>query len=1156
LNNFTHLHLHSQYSLLDGANHVGKVIKKASKLSMSALALTDHGNMFGAMEFFEKCKKEGIKPIIGCELYINPKSRHERLTVQNGGAGTFHLTVLVNNKIGYHNLCRLVSLSYTEGFYFKPRIDHEILEMYSEGLTVLSGCMSSEVSRLILANKYEEAKQRVVFYQRVFKENYFLEVQPHKTPEQIKINNTLLQFSKELGIGLTATNDCHYLDSDDGYAQEVLMCISTAKNINDPTRIKHHENVKLHLKTRQELEEEFNDKNYIEALDNSNLIADNCNFEFDTSKIYMPLFEPEDNLTLDEYFCKLSKDGLKKRLDAIREKRLIPGKELKEYEDRLEFELNLLVDMGFSGYFLVVADFINWAKENGIPVGPGRGSAAGSLVSYALKIINIDPIEHKLLFERFLNPERKSMPDIDIDFCINGRDRVIDYVKQKYGEDKVGQIITFGTLKAKAVIKDVGRVLGMSYAETDRIAQLIPAPRQGFDFDLTAAIKMESKLEAFSKGEGKDFINLAKKLEGLTRHTSTHAAGVVIGDRPLLELVPLMKDKDDNIVTQYSGKYIEKAGLIKFDFLGLKNLSTIQTAIELIKLNRGIDINIDDIPIDDKKTYQTLCDGNTTGIFQLESSGITDMTMKLKPEKFVDIVATIALYRPGPLDAGTVDDYINRKHGREKVKYTHSLMEDTLKDTYGIMVFQEQIMELARVLSGYSLGEADLLRRAMGKKVPAEMAAQRKRFLEGTKKSKIPDNKANKIFDTMETFARYGFNRSHAAAYAMITYQTAYLRTHFPTEFLAALLSHDLNDTDKVFKFISEAKKSNITIKPPCVNKSIGSFSVNGDTINYGLVAIKGIGEKAILGLVEERRNAGDYKSFEDFCLRVDYKFLNKKLLENLIKAGAFDSINNNRRQLFENYEHISKIAAKRQKQKDSSQISLFSNSSVVNKFPEMSKTPMWSENQMLTMEKESLGFYVSGHPITEYKEFLVKKNSKDILEAKQMQNKSEVKIGGVVTGLKLRNTKKGDRYASFIFEDDTGVIEALVWPDSYLKVSHLLETNEVLLAEGKLDITDQRAAFIISGITALAENKNSRVSFGLIDFEAEEVTDSQLELLKQIFEQHPGSTPVKIKLKLEAKEVIINLKDQYNNEVMVIPSEDLKDQVSQVFGKSVLNFI
>ncbi len=1156
---FAHLHLHTQYSLLDGANKIPDVLQLAAKLGQPAIAITDHGNMHGAIEFYEAAKKSSVKPIIGCELYVSSTSRLDKTPKNQGGPNTHHLTVLAQNLTGYRNLCKLVTLAHKEGFYFKPRVDHEILSLYKEGLIVLSGCLASELGQAAIQNNEEKARAAIEFYSKTFGENYYLEIQPHKIQEQQALNEYCIHHARSLGVPLVATTDCHYPTSEYHFAQEVLMCISTGKNISDPDRIQH-EGVDLHLKTHAEMLEEFGNSSYVEeALANTLRIADSVDLKFDFSTYYMPQYEAKPGLSLLETMAELSKAGLAERIAHYKARRNDFTTELEtQYNLRLEEELTLIGKMGFAGYFLVVADFINWAKNNNIPVGPGRGSCAGSLVAYALRITEIDPIPNKLLFERFLNPERISMPDIDVDFCINGRDAVIQYVVEKYGKEKVAQICTFGTLKAKAAIKDVGRALGVSYAETDKVAQLVPAPRQGFDFSLTEALKMEPRLAEYANGEGSQLIDLAMKLEGLTRHTSTHAAGVVIGDRPLIDLLPMMVDKDGNDVTQYSMKYVEKCGLVKFDFLGLKTLTVLNRACELIKESCGVVVDLNDLDLSDQHSYEMLCSGDTTGVFQLESSGITEMTMRLKPNSFDDLVAILALYRPGPLDAGMVDHYIERKHGREPVVYEDPKMAGILSDTYGIMIYQEQIMQLARELAGYSLGEADLLRRAMGKKDPQEMALQRSRFLEGAIANGISSKSANEIFDQMETFARYGFNRSHSAAYALISFQTAYLKAHYQVEFMAALLSLDMEDSDKTLKNLTECRKQSITILPPDVNVSQSDFSVVEGKIRFGLTAVKGVGVKAVQAAIAEREKSGPFIDLEDFVARVDLKSLNRRVLENFVKCGAFDFSGLSRREIFDRVEDVLKAGQVLQKEAESNQVSLFGGGS--KQKPSIARrttsSPEWPINQKLGLEREALGFYLSGHPLDKYNHALGRMGVLSTLAARAGKSDDNVRIGGVVTALRLRNTKKGDRYASFVLEDSVGTIEAIVWPDVYAKHSSALQNDDPIVATGRLKITDESCSFIIDTIDSLIAVRNKSATQGLLTFSNADRIEDRLEILQSVLREHTGSIPVRVRVQFEGEEVSLLLRDNNDLPVCVAPSEDLCDRVEQLFGRPVLTFM
>ncbi len=1154
MSQFVHLHLHTQYSLLDGANKLPNVLQRAAQLGQPAIAMTDHGNMHGAVEFYSEAKKIGIKPIIGCELYVTPGSRHERRMRAQGGAGTCHLTVLAANKAGYQNLCKLSSMAYREGFYFKPRVDHELLERYSEGLIVLSGCLAGELASATELDDFRGAKEVVEFYQRVFKDRYYLEIQPHPIKEQQKHNQAVIDMAKTMGVPLVATTDCHYLQSDDHFAQEVLMCISTGKTVLDPDRLRH-EGFSLHLKTESEMLEEMSAiKEAPEAIRNSGLIASQCDFGFDTKTYFMPEFKTEDPRPLNEIMASLAREGLAKRIESLSVLGNWTSALAQAYDDRLEEEIALIGKMGFAGYFLVVADFIVWAKDNSIPVGPGRGSVAGSLVAYALRITEVDPITNKLFFERFLNPERISMPDIDVDFCINGRAQVIKYVVEKYGKDRVAQIATFGTLKAKAAIKDVGRALGMSYAETDRVAQLVPAPRQGFDYPLSEALKMEPRLAEYAAGEGSQLIELALKLEGLTRHSSTHAAGVVIGDRPLDELLPMMVDKDGNDVTQYSMTYVEKVGLVKFDFLGLKTLTVLHTALKIIEESRGVKLDLNLLPLEDQKTYALLARGNTTGVFQLESSGITEMVMRLKPSCFDDIVAILALYRPGPLDAGMVDRYIERKHGREPIAYLHPVMKDILADTYGVILYQEQIMQLARALSGYSLGEADILRKAMGKKDPEEMARQKTRFVSGAVERGIEKRLADEIFQQMETFARYGFNRSHTAAYALVSFETAYLKAHYGVEFMAALMTHDMEDSDKTFKNFNECRKQAIAVLPPDVNRSSAGFTVEGSQILFGLEAVKGTGQKAVEAILAARES-GPFTDLEDLIARVDLHNVNKRVFENLVCSGGLDFSKVPRREMFERIEELLRIFAS-QKNADPNQMSLFGGTASRPVVPKRPFTlPEWPVNQKLAYEREALGFYISGHPLEKFRGDLKRLGAKSTADVKAGRVK-EVRVGGVVTALKLKNTKKGDRYATFALEDWLGTIDSIVWPDTYRQVQNLLVADDPVLISGRADVSAERCALIVEKIESLIALRDRSATQGFLLLTASDDIDTRLPRVQSLFQRHTGTCPVKVRLQLDEGEVSIVLRDSANSPVCVVPSETLCEEVEQIFGRPVLSFV
>lgn len=1154
MSRFVHLHLHTQYSVLDGAIKIKEVVARAKELGHEAIAITDHGVMHGVVEFYSEAKNAGLRPIVGCEVYITAGSRHDKTPRAQGGSQTHHLTLLAMNLEGYRNLCRLVTTGFTEGFYFKPRIDFEILSQFHQGLVCLSGCMAGELAAHTKAHDEAGARALIQRYSSLFGERYYLEVQPHTFREQREHNQMLRHLGDSLGVPLVATNDCHYLTPDDHYAQEVLMCISTGKLITDEDRIRHEES-RLHYRTVDEMAEAM--PAFHDAIAHTAMIADKCELHFDFSKHYLPKFDVEEGVSVDDLFAEQAREGLQERFEQFEKTK--PGSVTdavkKAYSERLELEIKLIHQMTFAGYFLVVSDFIRWAKRNEIPVGPGRGSAAGSLVAYAMRITEVDPIPNKLLFERFLNPERISLPDIDIDFCIYGRQKVIEYVSQKYGRDRVSQIATFGTLKAKAAIKDVGRVLGLSYAETDRIAKLIPAPRQGFDYPIAEAIKMEKRLKDYAEGEGKELISLAMKLEGLSRHTSTHAAGIVIADRPVVEYLPLMVDKDNQVITQLSMGWVEKIGLVKFDFLGLKTLTVLYDAVRMIKEARNITLDLNSLPLDDARTFRLISSGRTIGVFQLESSGITEMVTRLKPNCFEDLVAILALYRPGPLDSGMVDHYINRKHGREPLTYLHPILEPLLNDTYGIILYQEQIMQIAQHMGGYSLAQADMLRRAMGKKKPEEMAKQREIFQSGAEKKGVPPKIAEEVFDQMETFARYGFNRSHSVAYALISYQTAYLKAHFPRYFMAALMTHEMSDTDRTLKNINECREMTIEISPPDVNAGRVGFSVVDNRILFGLAAIKGVGEKAVEKILETRKEAGPFTSLFDVCERIDSSFLNRRSLESFIKAGAFDWTGVARAELMEQLEETMRVAQREREKKASNQIDLFGaltsntgGASLKAKPP----APEWPVNVKLGYEKEALGFYLTGHPLERFRTELTRLGT---LTIRDLQSRNEIPqaiVAGVVTLLRLKNTKKGDRYATFILEDMLDTIEVIVWPDTYQRVSAVLASDDPVVVTAKLDVNDERRMLIASEIESALTLRDRTAREAVILLQESICTERKLADLKATLERHRGECQVKLVFRrADHSETTVALPPG----LRVAPSETLCNSVEQIFGTPVLSF-
>jgi len=1160
---FVHLHCHTEYSLLDGANKVDKLFERIKALKQPAVAMTDHGNMFGAVEFYREAMSHGIKPIIGCEIYVAPTSRFEKKGVDKGPKEyNNHLILLAMNKEGYRNLCKLVSLGFMEGFYYKPRIDKDLLRELNGGLIALSACLQGEVSQALNYGVYEKAKAAAETYATIFGDRYYIEIQDNKLAEQEKVNRQLVELAKELSIPVVATNDCHYGERADFHAHDVLLCVQTGKTVSDDNRLKI-ETDELYLKSADEMNQGFD---YCPgAVERTLEIADRCNVDIEFGKYHFPNFTPPKEISLDDYLDELAHQGLEQRLEGI-----IDAELRKSYVERLEYELDVIKRMQFPGYFLVVADFINYAKENGIPVGPGRGSSAGSLVAYALKITDLDPIRHVLLFERFLNPERRSMPDIDVDFCIRGRAQVIQYVKDKYGADRVAQIATFGTLKAKAAIRDVGRALGLSFAETDAIAKLIPAPKQGFDYPLTEAMKMEPRLGEMMKNDPriKTLMDHALRLEGLVRHASTHAAGVVLSNLPLVDHLPLFVDKEGGIVTQYDMSCVEKIGLVKFDFLGLKTLTLIHDCLKLIEISRGETMDVNRLPLDDKKTYRTLCNGNTTGVFQLESTGIREMTVKIRPNCFEDLVAILALYRPGPLDSGMAEEYIKRKHGKEKIKYLHPLLDTILKDTYGVIVYQEQVMQIAQVLGGYTMGDADILRRAMGKKDPQEMAAQRERFVDGARAKKIDEKKATEIFDQMETFARYGFNKSHSAAYALVSYQTAYLKTHYPVEFMASLMTSEMGDTDKVIKNLSECRAKDIEVLAPDVNESRADFTPIGDKVRFGLAAVKNVGEKAVEVILESRSKDGPFSSLFDFCRRVDMTAVNRRVIESLIKCGAFDATQVSRARMIGALDDAMKAGQSHQRDESSHQIDIFAMLGTPAKgaskpgdvYPQVTE---WTSQETLAFEKEALGFYITGHPLDKFDRVLNRITSGTISVLKEKAQPGEIKMGGVVSALKLRNTKKGDRYANFNLEDKTGFIEVITWPDTYKRSAELLGADDPIFVKGRLEVGEERMQVIANEVVLLAEaaknQKNGHANGnGKSNGNGEkihlyvresEVSADELVRLRDTLLDYPGPATVYLHMLASANgETIIELPEQ----VRIASSQELTATVERLFGSRV----
>jgi DNA polymerase-3 subunit alpha len=1139
---FVHLHVHSQYSLLDGAIRFEDLFELAKKHQMPAVALTDHGNMFGAVEFYQKAIQHGIKPVVGCEVYVAPGSRLEKKSVA-GGEGPYHLTLLAKNKAGYFNLLKLVSLSHMEGFYYKPRVDKEILSLYHEGLIALSGCMKGEVAVLAAKKEMKKAIQAAEEYEKIFdQDRFFIEIQNNGVENQLELNQRLLEVAHQRSLRVVATNDCHYLRREDSKAHEALLCIQTGKTLQETDRMKFSSE-EFYFKSPREMGDLFRD--VPEAVAQTIEIAEACNLELKFDEKHIPKVSVPAGESLSGYFEKLTREGLEKRLVTL-------GNEVdvERYRSRLDEELGIIKSMGFPGYFLIVADFINYAKSNGIPVGPGRGSAAGSLVAYSLNITDLDPLKYDLLFERFLNPGRKSsMPDVDVDFCMDRRDEVIRYVTDKYGKDKVAQIITFGKMQAKAVIRDVGRVMDIPYAEVDRIAKLIPGT---LNITLDQALEQEPRLkEAISKDSRvESLFSVAKCLEGLTRHASTHAAGIVIANRPLMDYLPLYRGQNGEVVTQFTMKDVEKIGLVKFDFLGLKTLTVLDQTVKLVEKERGVKIDLSRIPLDDPETYALLSSGATLGIFQLEGTGMRELLIKLKPEQFTDIIALVALYRPGPLGSGMVDEFIKRKQGKESISYDIKDLEDILKDTYGVIVYQEQVMRIASTLANFSLEDADILRRAMGKKDPKEMEKQKEKFLEGARKKKIPPKKAERTFDLMAKFAEYGFNKSHSAAYALIAYQTAYLKSHHPVEFMAASLTCEVQNPDKIVRFIAECREMGIGILPPDVNDSDKKFTVVGDKIRFGLAGVKNVGDAAIDVILEERKARGPFRSLPDFCTRVDSRKVNRRVVESLIKCGAFDFSKVRRSQMLAALEEILDRSQATQKMKGESQLSMWAAPSreQEERYPEMDEFP---EKQLVAFEKELIGFYITRHPLASYEKEIKRLTRDDTATLSKRQNGDEVKVCGLVSQLKEIVTKKGDRMGFLSLEDMKGFVEVILFPEAFKSALPHLRGGDPVLVRGTLDLAEDHVKIKATEVRALSEPSDTSANNFHLKIPLASLTPSQLEDLKDLIVENRGGTKVHLHLvDGQQKETVIAFSDQFS----VDPSQQFQNHLKHLFQSSVIS--
>ena len=1145
---FVHLHTHTEFSLLDGAIRIDRLLQKVPTLGMETVAITDHGNMFGAVEFYSQAHKAGIKPIIGCETYVAPGSRKEKSPSPDGQPTAYHLVLLVMNETGYRNLSRLVTLGNLEGFYYHPRIDMELLRQNNQGLIALSACLKGHVPYFLRRGRLADAKEYARQLASIFDhDRFYLEVMANKMPEQIAVNKALKELAEDLSLPLVATNDCHYLKREDAEAHDILLCIQTGKNVDDPSRLKFS-NDEFYFKSGQEMANDLD--GFSEALDNTVEIAKKCNYEMEFGQYKYPVFQVAGNLSLEEKLQKEAREGLDKRLER---KEALDGSlsaELKaEYEDRLTYELKTISEMGFAGYFLIVADFIDYARKSGIPVGPGRGSAAGSLTAYALKITDIDPIKYGLLFERFLNPGRISMPDIDIDFCIKNRNKVIDYVSEKYGRENVSQIITFGTMKARAVIRDVGRSLNISYAEADRIAKLIP---EGLNITLDDAIEAEPQLKAMEEGtdEERKLLRISRSLEGLTRHASTHASGIVISDRPLVEYLPLFKGPNGEVMTQFTMDQVAQLGLIKFDFLGLKTLTVIQDTVDLIRDTTDHLVNLDEIDMEDDKTFQLVSEGKTTGVFQLESTGMKELLRNLKPGVFGDIVASVALYRPGPLGSNMVVDFIKRKHGEIKITFPLPELEEILTETYGVIVYQEQVMRIAQVLANYTLAEADGLRKAISKKLSEELAQQKERFLEGTTRNRLNRNKAGNVFDLIEKFGGYGFNKSHSVAYAMIAYLTAYLKAHYPVQFMAALLTEDMGSQDKTIKNIAECREMGIPILPPDINESQVDFAVVGESIRFGLAAVKNVGSKAVEAMVHERENKGPFTSLTDFCRRVDTSKVNKRVLESLIHCGAFDFSGVFRSKLFASLNAALAFGGISEDPNQLNMFDLFPSKEEEEKTLELTDIDEWADDEKLRKEKESLGFYITGHPLDGFADVIPQFATTTTQDLVNVKDKAVVRLAGLVSSMRIKRTRKGDKMATIRLEDKQGFTDVVAFPDVFARCAPILNDDKPLLVTGEAEVGDNVVKIRAQDIVALETVKQKSIRSISIPISQDGLTRSSLIKLRDLLFRYPGDCKLVFKISLDGNnESTVAAHNRYS----IMPEENLIQEIESLVGDKVI---
>lgn len=1126
MSQFVHLHLHSQFSLLDGANRMKDVVAHAADLGMPAMALTDHGNMFGALEFYDAAVASGVKPIIGIEAYVAQGSRLERNPQR---ASSNHLVLLARNETGYRNLMKLTTRSYLDGFYYKPRIDHELLEQHCEGLICLSACLKGEINEAIVQRREKEAEELACKYRDMFGEgNFYIEMQDHGIPEQKLANEVLRRIAKRIGVPLVASNDCHYHHKDDHFAHDVLLCIGTQRVLSDPNRMRYYSN-EFYLKTADEMFACF--PNDPEAIENTLGVAERCNVEITRGQFHLPEFPVPEGKTLDSHFADVARMGFEQRMGNVA-KRFKAG-ELRQppnvYEERLRFEIDIIQKMGFSGYFLITWDFCRFAREQGIPVGPGRGSAAGSLVSFALGITDIDPLQYGLLFERFLNPERVSMPDIDIDFCMRRRGEVINYVSDKYGREKVAQIITFGTLAAKAVIRDVGRVMGLPYAQVDRVAKLVPDMTKS----LAAAAKEIDALKAeMAKDEDvRQIVEVGSRLEGLTRHHGVHAAGVVITPQPTEELVPLCKTNKDEIITQWDKDGVEGLGLLKMDFLGLRTLTVIDDTLKLLA-HQGLELDLETVPLDDPEVYRLFCEGRTSGIFQFESSGMRDLLRRAKPSKFEDIAAFNALYRPGPLSVGMVEEFILRKQGKRKVSYIIPETREILEETYGIIAYQEQVMNIAVMVAGFTLGEADILRKAMGKKKIEVMAEQKEKFVRGAEDKGFDPNKARQLWEYIEPFAGYGFNKSHSVAYGVLAYKTAYLKAHYPTAFMAAMLTSEMSSKDNVGKYIQECREMGISVLPPDINESDWQFTVSSDSVRFGLGAVKGVGENAIEAILTTRRQVQRFRSLAHTAAEVDKKAVNHKVFECLIKAGAFDDFGS-RRACWEGLDKAFGYGQSQQQDRESGQGSLLALlGGEAAQEPELAAVEEWPEKERLSHEKEVLGFYLTGNPLSEYERHLRSLAKHTTANAQAaVAGDGKVTIGGMVTQVRHMKIKSGPNAGKmmgrFVLEDLHGILPATIFASNMNRFGRYLQEDQAVILGGVVRERGSEIEMTVEEMMPLERATDSLLRE--IILRVEDGTDAaELAGLRDFLLEHPGHVPVSFRVKVGDDEVAITSRQHY----------------------------